>query len=277
MNNIIKKSILFILILTIVVIGINIFMSVRSTNNDEYESDTISKSDAKALEIYNHKVINLYQKNGKDSKAIIKMKNISNLNISEIFLYYEESDKSGKVISDSKIHLDMTLSPNEVIQAQFTPKDYTDTIEVTGYTYIVEDCEVGINLKENDINIKENHKYLENSKNYEVMSISKIDKNRAKEDDSSVNMEIKNVSEKNLGNIVLKIAEINKNKEIVKIDHIIYNSILKPDEEAQITVSLYDSNYDIKILGYTYDDMENKSNIDIDLITHKVDIIDNKQ
>lgn len=277
MNNIIKKSILFILILTIVVIGINIFMSVRSTNNDEYESDTISKSDAKALEIYNHKVVNLYQKNGKDSKAIIKMKNISNLNISEIFLYYEESDKSGKVISDSKIHLDMTLSPNEVIQAQFTPKDYTDTIEVTGYTYIVEDCEVGINLKENDININENHKYLENSKNYEVMSISKIDKNRAKEDDSSVNMEIKNVSEKNLGNIVLKIAEINKNKEIVKIDHIIYNSILKPDEEAQITVSLYDSNYDIKILGYTYDDMENKSNIDIDLITHKVDIIDNKQ
>lgn len=277
MNNIIKKSILFILILTIVVIGINIFMSVRSTNNDEYESDTISKSDAKALEIYNHKVVNLYQRNGKDSKAIIKMKNISNLNISEIFLYYEESDKSGKVISDSKIHLDMTLSPNEVIQAQFTPKDYTDTIEVTGYTYIVEDCEVGINLKENDININENHKYLENSKNYEVMSISKIDKNRAKEDDSSVNMEIKNVSEKNLGNIVLKIAEINKNKEIVKIDHIIYNSILKPDEEAQITVSLYDSNYDIKILGYTYDDMENKSNIDIDLITHKVDIIDNKQ
>ena len=221
MNNIIKKSILFILILTIVVIGINIFMSVRSTNNDEYESDTISKSDAKALEIYNHKVVNLYQKNGKDSKAIIKMKNISNLNISEIFLYYEESDKSGKVISDSKIHLDMTLSPNEVIQAQFTPKDYTDTIEVTGYTYIVEDCEVGINLKENDININENHKYLENSKNYEVMSISKIDKNRAKEDDSSVNMEIKNVSEKNLGNIVLKIAEINKKKEIVKIYHII--------------------------------------------------------
>ena len=33
----------------------------------------------------------------------------------------------------------------------------------------------------------------------------------------------------------------------------------------------------VKILGYTYDDMENKSNIDIDLITHKVNIIDNKQ
>ena len=71
--------------------------------------------------------------------------------------------------------------------------------------------------------------------------------------------------------------EINKNKEIVKIDHIIYNSILKPEEEGEIVTSLYNSNYDVKILGYTYDDMENKSNIDIDLITHKVNIIDNKQ
>ena len=77
--------------------------------------------------------------------------------------------------------------------------------------------------------------------------------------------------------IIFANQEINKNKEIVKIDHIIYNSILKPEEEGEIVTSLYNSNYDVKILGYTYDDMENKSNIDIDLITHKVNIIDNKQ
>ena len=119
--------------------------------------------------------------------------------------------------------------------------------------------------------------YLENSKNYEVMSINKISKNRIAKNELIFVAEIKNISQKNLGNIVLKVAEINKNKEIVKIDHIIYNSILKPEEEGEIVTSLYNSNYDVKILGYTYDDMENKSNIDIDLITHKVNIIDNKQ
>ena len=217
------------------------------------------------------------------------MKNTSDLNISQIDIHYNELDKNNKVISASKIDMDITLSPDEVMQVDLTPKDYTDTIEIVGYTYIVEDCLVDVNLKENDVKILENEKYLENSKNYEVMSInrsiseeenfdsdSKI-KDTSQKATSDFSAKIKNISQKNLGNIVLKVAEINKNKEIVKIDHIIYNSILKPNEEAIIDTSLYNSNYDVKILGYTYDDMENKSNIDIDLITHKVNIIDNKK
>ena len=276
MKSIIKRSILFILILIVLIICTNIFMSVKNTENNEYESDIVSKSSAKALEIYNHRITNLSEKNNNDT-AMIKVKNTSNLNLSQIVLYYNELDKSEKVISDSKMELDTTLSPQDIMQVQFIPKDFTETIEITGYTYIVEDCSVVIDLKDNDIKIWENNKYLENSKNYEVMSINKINQDKSEKNDSAFNVEIKNISQKNLGNIVLKIAEINKNKEIVKIDHIIYNSILKPNEEAIITTSLYNSTYDIKILGYTYDDMENKSNIDIDLITHKVNIIDNTQ
>ena len=277
MNNMIKKLILLILIFIIVLIGINIYTSLINTHSKEYESDIISKSNAKTLEIYNHRITNLSERSGNDVTAIVKMKNTSNLNIGQIVVYYDELDRNNKVVSDSKMDMDITLSPKEVMQVQFTPKDYTDTIEITGYTYIVEDCYVQVSLKDNEVKILENKEYLENSKNYEVMSINKISKNRIAKNELIFFAEIKNISQKNLGNIVLKVAEINKNKEIVKIDHIIYNSILKPEEEGEIVTSLYNSNYDVKILGYTYDDMENKSNIDIDLITHKVNIIDNKQ
>lgn len=277
MNNMIKKLILLILIFIIVLIGINIYTSLINTHSKEYESDIISKSNAKTLEIYNHRITNLSERSGNDVTAIVKMKNTSNLNIGQIVVYYGELDRNNKVVSDSKMDMDITLSPKEVMQVQFTPKDYTDTIEITGYTYIVEDCYVQVSLKDNEVKILENKEYLENSKNYEVMSINKISKNRIAKNELIFVAEIKNISQKNLGNIVLKVAEINKNKEIVKIDHIIYNSILKPEEEGEIVTSLYNSNYDVKILGYTYDDMENKSNIDIDLITHKVNIIDNKQ
>ena len=276
MNNMIKKLILLILIFIIVLIGINIYTSLINTHSKEYESDIISKSNAKTLEIYNHRITNLSERSGNDVTAIVKMKNTSNLNIGQIVVYYDELDRNNKVVSDSKMDMDITLSPKEVMQVQFTPKDYTDTIEITGYTYIVEDCYVQVSLKDNEVKILENKEYLENSKNYEVMSINKISKNRIAKNELIFVAEIKNISQKNLGNIVLKVAEINKNKEIVKIDHIIYNSILKPEEEGEIVTSLYNSNYDVKILGYTYDDMENKSNIDIDLITHKVNIIDNK-
>ena len=277
MNNMIKKLILLILIFINVLIGINIYTSLINTHSKEYESDIISKSNAKTLEIYNHRITNLSERSGNDVTAIVKMKNTSNLNIGQIVVYYDELDRNNKVVSDSKMDMDITLSPKEVMQVQFTPKDYTDTIEITGYTYIVEDCYVQVSLKDNEVKILENKEYLENSKNYEVMSINKISKNRIAKNELIFVAEIKNISQKNLGNIVLKVAEINKNKEIVKIDHIIYNSILKPEEEGEIVTSLYNSNYDVKILGYTYDDMENKSNIDIDLITHKVNIIDNKQ
>ena len=277
MNNMIKKLILLILIFIIVLIGINIYTSLINTHRKEYESDIISKSNAKTLEIYNHRITNLSERSGNDVTAIVKMKNTSNLNIGQIVVYYDELDRNNKVVSDSKMDMDITLSPKEVMQVQFTPKDYTDTIEITGYTYIVEDCYVQVSLKDNEVKILENKEYLENSKNYEVMSINKISKNRIAKNELIFVAEIKNISQKNLGNIVLKVAEINKNKEIVKIDHIIYNSILKSEEEGEIVTSLYNSNYDVKILGYTYDDMENKSNIDIDLITHKVNIIDNKQ
>ena len=277
MNNMIKKLILLILIFIIVLIGINIYTSLINTHSKEYESDIISKSNAKTLEIYNHRITNLSERSGNDVTAIVKMKNTSNLNIGQIVVYYDELDRNNKVVSDSKMDMDITLSPKEVMQVQFTPKDYTDTIEITGYTYIVEDCYVQVSLKDSEVKILENKEYLENSKNYEVMSINKISKNRIAKNELIFVAEIKNISQKNLGNIVLKVAEINKNKEIVKIDHMIYNSILKPEEEGEIVTSLYNSNYDVKILGYTYDDMENKSNIDIDLITHKVNIIDNKQ
>ena len=277
MNNLIKRVVLLILILMVLVMGINIFMSFKDINGQEYESDIINKSNAKTLEIYDNKITNLIGRRNSDNTAVIKIKNASNFNISNIILYYDELDKNNKVISDAKTNIDMTLSADEVVQVQFTPKGFTDTIEITGYNYIVEDCSVNVDLKNNEIEIYENDKYLENSKNYEVMSINKINNKKYDKEDLTFVMKIKNTSQKNLGNIVLKIAEIDKNKEVVKIDHIIYNSILKPNDEAEIATSLYNSNYDVKILGYTYDDMENKSNIDIDLITHKVNIIDNKQ
>ena len=232
MNNLIKRVVLLILILMVLVMGINIFMSFKDINGNEYESDIINKSNAKTLEIYDSKITNLIGRRNSDNTAVIKIKNASNFNISNIILYYDELDKNNKVISDAKTNIDMTLSADEVVQVQFTPKGFTDTIEITGYNYIVEDSSVNVDLKNNEIEIYENDKYLENSKNYEVMSINKINNKKHDKEDLTFVMKIKNTSQKNLGNIVLKIAEIDKNKEVVKIDHIIYNSILKPNDEA---------------------------------------------
>ena len=276
MKNLIKRIILLILILAILVIGIVVLFSFRENNNKDYESNIINITNSHTLQIENTKITNLTERSGNDSTAITNIKNISDLNLSRIVICYNELDKNENIVSGSKIVTNITLVPEEVMQIQFEPKDYTNTIEITGYSYIVEDCLVKVDLKENNTSILENNKYLENSKNYEVISIKKIDKTDFIKSDSSYGIKIENISQRNLGNIILRVAEVNENDEIIRIDHITYNSILKPSQNEVIIGSISDPRHNVKILGYTYDDMEKKSNVDIDLITHRVNIVNNK-
>lgn len=276
MKNLIKRTILLILILVILVIGIVILFSFNKSNNKNHESKIINTTNSQTLQIENTKITNLTERSGNDTTAITNIKNISDLNLSQIIIYYDELDKNENTVSDSKIIADVTLVPNDVMEIQFEPKDYTNTIVITGYSYIVEDCLVEIDLKENNTSILENNKYLENSKNYEVISIKKINKTDFVESDSSYGIEIENISQRNLGNIILKVAEVDEDDKIIRIDHITYNSILKPSQNDVIISSISDHRHNVKILGYTYDDIEKKSNVDIDLITHRVNIIDNK-
>ena len=276
MKNLIKRIILLILILAILVIGIVVLFSFRENNNKDYESNIINITNSHTLQIENTKITNLTERSGNDSTAITNIKNISDLNLSRIVICYNELDKNENIVSGSKIVTNITLVPEEVMQIQFEPKDYTNTIEITGYSYIVEDCLVKVDLKENNTSILENNKYLENSKNYEVISIKKIDKTDFIKSDSSYGIKIENISQRNLGNIILRVAEVNENDEIIRIDHFTYNSILKPSQNEVIIGSISDPRHNVKILGYTYDDMEKKSNVDIDLITHRVNIVNNK-
>lgn len=274
MKNTIKKIILIILLLAILILGISIVLSLNTEKESNYHSETVNESNGDTLQIENYEITNLTDRRSKDFSASTEIKNISDLKISQINLYYKELDKKENEVSESKIIIDMTLNPDENMDVQFIPKDYTNTIVVTGYSYIAEDCKVSVNLSDNTIKIEENEKYLQNSKNYEVLAIKKLDTDKIQ---NNYTIGIRNISNKNLGNIVLKVGEVDENDKFIKIDHITFNSILKPNQVEKIVSSLSESNYDVKILGYTYDDMESKSNIDIDLTTHKVNIIDNNQ
>lgn len=275
MKNMIKKIVLIILALVILALGIYTITSLQNNKSKEYESDVVNKENAFALEFDNIIITNIHESftNGLTSSAVLK--NTSDLNLSQINVYYNELDKNENIVSQSKVLLDMTLKPGDVSLVEFVPKDYTYTIAITGYTYITEDSEVQINLQNNEVKIKENTKYLENSKNYEVLSINKLNDIENVYNSSTYGVEIENISEKNLGNIVLRIGEVNDENQFVTIDHITFNSLLEPGQREEIISSISKPEYEVKILGYTYDDIQSKSNIDIDLVTHKVNIIDN--
>ena len=169
------------------------------------------------------------------------------------------------------------LKRDEKALIKIIPQNYTYTIYIIGYSYETEDYNVNVDLNENTANIEklsnleENQKELEDMLKYDILEIYDF----KGIDDTSYKVKIKNNSQKNLGNIILKVAEKNSDGEYISVSNISNNSTLKAKDFSALMLNSTDKENTLEIIGYTYDDIENKSNIDIDLKTNTASIVRN--
>ncbi|EGT4921399.1 hypothetical protein C4R91_07010 [Clostridioides difficile] len=276
MNKIVKKSISLMIILTIF-----IFMLTACEKDEQPDSVDIQTEDkneikidegnAKVLNIGKSEIINIDEGDKVDTST--KVENNSTFNISNVELIYNEYDDNKKIISsDSKALLDMTLMPGKVAYIECGHKTFVKGVEVYAYEYEAEGKIVYVNLKENTINIRNNNIKLENSSQYEVLSTSELKKVNESNEGITYQVKVKNSSSKDLGNIILKTAEVNENGEYLTVNRVPSYKILKPSEETDIDILCSTKAKSVEIVGYTYDDIKEKANVDIDLKSHKVKI-----
>lgn len=273
MKRIRKKSILIVIILVIAIIGLVSCIKNKLQSNRKitlYDS-SIENSQAKALEIDE---ININEMRNTDDNVLIvnKIKNVSDFNISDIWIMYNELDSEGNIISESKMFLDMTLLPEDVFKATFKLKKASESINIVSYEYVTEESDVFVNLRDDTINVRKRNNEVVDSLEYEVLLFSDFEKIKDANDGDTYIVKIKNNSSKNLGNITLKIAEINEKDEYIKINHDSSYSTLKPLEEAEITIKASKQVEKIRLIGYVYDDVDTKSNLDIDLDSKEAQI-----
>ena len=257
MNN---KKLIFTSLLT--VIAIVILIVVFRLNESEKEIGyEVAKSEAKVLEIENTKIT------GISHNKILK--NIS--------INYVELDENQNKISTKQVPVEISLKRDEKALIKIIPQNYTYTIDIIGYSYETEDYNVNVDLNENTANIEklsnleENQKELEDMLKYDILEIYDF----KGIDDTSYKVKIKNNSQKNLGNIILKVAEKNSDGEYISVSNISNNSTLKAKDFSALMLNSTDKENTLEIIGYTYDDIENKSNIDIDLKTNTASIVRN--
>ncbi|MDX5749676.1 hypothetical protein [Clostridioides difficile] len=276
MNKVVKKSISLMIILTIF-----IFMLTACEKDEQPDSVDIQTEDkneikidegnAKVLNIGKSEIINIDEGDKVDTST--KVENNSTFNISNVELIYNEYDENKKIISsDSKALLDMTLMPGKVAYIECGHKTFVKGVEVYAYEYEAEGKIVYVNLKENTINIRNNNIKLENSSQYEVLSTSELKKVNESNEGITYQVKVKNSSSKDLGNIILKTAEVNENGEYLTVNRVPSYKILKPSEETDIDILCSTKAKSVEIVGYTYDDIKEKANVDIDLKSHKVKI-----
>lgn len=269
MNKKLKRVCLLTILVAVNVISItgcdNRTLNTKTSNTEKSKQINVNEDNAKALSIDNTKISDL----SKDEKhKLIKIKNVGTFNISKVVVSYQQLDKSKNFIADSKTFLDMTLSSGEVAYLGFEHKEYTETINITQYSYEVDGNLVSVSLDKDKIAIEKSNDELKDSVKYEVLTTSDIYKVNETENGDTYGIKVKNSSSTDLGNIILKIAELNENGEYIKVNPVVYNNILKSQEEAQIDIIPSQDSQKIVIVGYTYDDTEDKINIDIDLKSH---------
>ena len=271
--NKLHKKVLFISILLIVNILILISCNSKDIYDEEslYYTTNINHENAKVLlieDIKNNNDDNLANEINL-SKVI---KNVSNFSIYNILITYEEINNNNNISAKSQVFLDLTLNPNESSEISFFNDDKVKKINIVSYEYYTLDKEVKVNLKDNTVDINKSNFTLKDSKEYEVLTTSEIYKVKNSNEIDTYELDIKNTSRKQLGNITVKIGQLDKDGKYIMIDSISSYNILKPSENIKMEIKALDNTKSIELLGYSYDDIKEKANINIDLKLHKASI-----
>lgn len=266
------KRVLFISMLLIV----NILMLASCKSKDIYDDENldytidINNENAKVLSIKD------VENNSDDSDNELKLskviKNISDISIYNILITYEEINNKDNIVEKSQVFLDLTLNPNESSEISFFNDDEVKGINIVSYEYHTLDKEVMVNLKDDTVSINKSSVDLKDSKEYEVLTTSEIYKVKNSNEIDTYALDIKNTSKKQLGNITVKIGQLDKDGTYIMVDSISLYNILKPSEDIKMEIKALDNTKSIELLGYSYDDIKEKANINIDLKLHKASI-----
>ena len=183
-----------------------------------------------------------------------------------------EINNKDNIVEKSQVFLDLTLNPNESSEISFFNDDEVKGINIVSYEYHTLDKEVMVNLKDDTVVINKSSVDLKDSKEYEVLTTSEIYKVKNSNEIDTYALDIKNTSKKQLGNITVKIGQLDKDGTYIMVDSISLYNILKPSEDIKMEIKALDNTKSIELLGYSYDDIKEKANINIDLKLHKASI-----
>ncbi|GAA3663027.1 hypothetical protein [Asaccharospora irregularis] len=274
MNKLLRKSdLLLIVILSTTLVLVGCVTNKREKIQQRVplikKEIKINEKNAKALNI--GKPEDTSKDNGK-LNTITKVENTSNFNTSNIYIHYDELDKNKNVIFKSKSFLDVTLSPGEVAYIDMSHQKYATSASVTGYQYRVGGKIVIVNLNKDTIEIKDKNIEVDDSKTYEALAISDVKQVNESNEGNAYTVKIKNLLPKELGNVVLKVAELNESGEYIMINHIPFYEVLKPSEEENIDIISSSEADKVEIVGYSYDNPDEKVKVSIDLKSNQVEI-----
>lgn len=271
MNNSVKKT----SIISIMLI-ITVSMLSGCTSNESYTADKvnekitadtfnvdINEKNAKALEISKPEVVNKTdnQHNLIDTKT--KVKNVSDFDIRNIQLTFREYDKDNNALAKTDALSKITLTPGESVYIQSAHKKYAKSADVIAYTYIAGDKLVNVDILDNKVNITNIKERVVKNKKYDILAISQPKVINQVEGGYNSEITIKNLSDKDIGSVVIELAELNGDNEYTNVSYVDSYEVIKKDQEIKLTSVHPNDAKKLEVIGYIYDDVKDNTTVEV--------------
>lgn len=272
-----KKKTLAICIILIITSSMLFGCCINEENsiNKKIESESVNinidKENANVLKIGTIEFINSENskdKNTNDTKT--KVTNESNFNIRNIELMFREYDKENKAIAKTEALCKISLKPDESVYIQAAHKKNAQDIKVTGYSYNLGNKLIYVDLESKKVNISNiNEKIIRDTK-YNILAISKPEIINAVNGEYNSKLTIKNISDKDIGSVVLEIAELNDKGEYINIRYLDSYNVIKKSQEVKLDYAQSYNTKSLEVIGYIYDDIKDKKTVEVNLKLNEV-------
>lgn len=272
-----KKKTLAICIILIITSSMLFGCCINEENsiNKKIESESVNinidKENANVLKIGTIEFINSENskdKNTNDTKT--KVTNESNFNIRNIELMFREYDKENKAIAKTEALCKISLKPDESVYIQAAHKKNAQDIKVTGYSYNLGNKLIYVDLESKKVNISNiNEKIIRDTK-YNILAISKPEIINAVNGEYNSKLTIKNISDKDIGSVVLEIAELNDKEEYINIRYLDSYNVIKKSQEVKLDYAQSYNTKSLEVIGYIYDDIKDKKTVEVNLKLNEV-------
>lgn len=220
------------------------------------------------INLENAKAINTKIIDGTESLDKLKVTNTSNFNVHSLSFEYQYFDDNNNPLSTQKAFLDITLFPSETAYISINENKTNNKRKITSYNYESNDKKVSVDILNDKINIINKKEKIYNQKEYDILQISSS--YNPEKGDFTYYTKIKNISNEDLGNVILTIAELNEENEYIKISNLAIYEILKSNDEKELKITLSKNCKSAQIIGYTYDSVSQMANIKVDRKTDNV-------
>lgn len=272
MNDSVKKT----FIISIILIFTVSILSGCASNENNIKDDKInlervksdmSYKDANVLEI-GESVVTGDPNDNNNNKFIdtkTKVKNISDLNIRNIELIFREYDNENNALAKTEALSKITLKPGQSVYIQSAHKKFTKKVEVIGYSYNLDNQLIYVDLLKDKFNVLNTNEKIVAYKKYDVLGISEPKITNKVKGGYNAQITIKNISDKDIGSVVLEIAELNDKGEYINVTYLDSYEVIKKSQEIKLNSVHPNDAKKLEVIGYIYDDISDNTTVEVNL------------